>query len=964
MTFGNPWMLLLILLIPFFVWVSWGRLSHLSLLRRWTAIGLRLILLGLLALALADARWARSTDSLSVIFLLDQSDSLGATARQDALAFIQDALAAMPADDSAGVVVFGENALVEETPRQNLQLSDVSSTLSTGYTNIADAVRLGMALFPAESAKRLVLLSDGQNNLGDAKAAAQLAVASGIELSTVALENRAGPEVRLDQLKVPSTLNANEQFDLELNIESNIATQSEVQVYADGQLLAVEPVNVQPGSNRFLFPMVAGGEGFSTFQVQLVPAQDTLPQNNRLDAYSLIEGPLQALLVARDPAEVANLVPAIQAAGIQPTIIPPAQMPASPAELSRFAVTVLVNLPSFALSPSQLDLLQVYVRDLGYGLVVIGGPESYGAGGYYQTPLEETLPVDMLLRDTERLPGMSMFMVIDKSGSMESGGTPSGGGPRKVELAKEAIYRSLDLLTPLDRVGVIAFDNAARWVVRPAPVIDIRAIRDQVGGIRADGGTDILAGLQAAADAIRDEQSLIRHIVLLTDGGANPAGIPELVDSLAEEGISLSVVAIGDGYAPFLEDVAERGGGRFHFAHDASTIPQIFAQEATLAQKAYIIEESFTPRLTAPSPILQGITALPPLYGYIATSPKLTAQTILISDKDDPVLAQWQYGLGRSVAWTSDAHGRWATDWVVWDEFARFWGQAARWTIVEGQQGGLETQVTLDSESGAYLLTVEALDQRGNYLNNLNLEGSLVSPDLGQQDITLTQIAPGLYQTDLRPDESGAYFLRMLGRDQDGQLSNSATQGFVVNYSPEYVTDEANATLIADLAELGGGQVLSLDDAGRVFAHNLPPVRGAQPLWPLLLTLFVILLPFDVGLRRIVVGREEVFKLIARLRGYLPQPAPKPAQGPVKATSSASSLLSVKKQDRTLPSSPSTGPPASQQPTRQPTQPTRQPANPPTNQPTPNLDTLSSDDRMSRLLRAKRRARDQNQPED
>ena len=342
--------------------------------------------------------------------------------------------------------------------------------------------------------------------------------------------------------------------------------------------------------------------------------------------------------------------------------------------------------------------------------------------------------------------------------------------------------------------------------------------------------------------------------------------------------------------------MAVRGQGRFHFARDASTIPQIFAQEATLAQKAYIIEETFTPGLTAPSPIMQGITALPSLHGYIGTSSKLTAQTVLVSDKGDPILAQWQYGLGRSVAWTSDAKGQWAQDWVAWPDFARFWGQAVRWTIVESEQGGLETQVTFDSDTGTFKLAVEALDTRGNYINNLDVAGSLVTPDLAQSDVTLTQTAPGLYEAEIRPNETGAYLLRLLGTDENGQLSAALTQGFVVNYSPEYVANDANSTLMADLAELGNGRVLDPSDTNDIFDHTLPPVSGAIPLWPQLLTAFVLLLPIDVGLRRIIIGREELARLLGRVTSYFStESASTPA--PMPTRSSASDLLSIKKKD-------------------------------------------------------------------
>ncbi|MFQ5578961.1 MAG: glutamine amidotransferase, partial [Anaerolineae bacterium] len=384
---------------------------------------------------------------------------------------------------------------------------------------------------------------------------------------------------------------------------------------------------------------------------------------------------------------------------------------------------------------------------------------------------------------------------------------------------------------------------------------------------------------------------------------------------------------------------------------DASTIPQIFAQEAALALKAYLIEEEFAPRLTAASPILQGITALPNLLGYVATEPKLTAQTVLVSHNDDPVLAQWQYGLGRAVAFTSDATGRWGKLWVGWDGFARFWGQAVRWTIVEGATGNLETRVTFDPTLGATRLTVEALDSRGNFINNLNLQGSLVSPGLEQEPVSLEQVAPGLYQTDIHPDETGAYLLRVVGAGEGEQIAGSATRGFVVSYSPEYAAQPADPALMAGLAELGGGQTLSLNNPAAVFAHTLPPVGASSPLWPLLLAAFVLILPFDVGLRRVIIGREEVLKLAARLRRALPHRAAGAPASPA-APSSARSLLSIKEPRPQTPPSSRASRPISGQPPPVTPPPDLSPAPPPEPEPHP-----PAEDRMSRLLNAKRQAK-------
>lgn len=898
MTFGNPWALILLALLPVFWLISRGRLRYLSRWRRRFAVGLRLLLFLLLVLALADVRLKTRSDTLTTIFLVDRSDSVSTAARDAGLKFMQEALVVKPTDDLAGVVVFGANAVVEETPRTRLSLRDIASTPRTDHTNIAAAVRLGMALFPAESQKRLVLITDGRNNLGDAKTAVQLARAAGVRLDVLNLAPTAAelPEIRLADIRAPNTLHAGERFDLQLSIESTVATQSTVQIFADGQLVAQENVNLRSGENGFIFPMVAGENGFSTFRATIIPQADTQAQNNRLDTFSLIEGPLKVLVVASSPAETANLLPALNAAGLNPVPVLPADMPFTPLALTEYAAVVLANVPATALSPSQLQLLQTYVRDLGKGLVVIGGPESYGAGGYFQTPLEETLPVDMTLKDRQRLPGMSMFMVIDKSGSMDSAGTMGIGGPKKMELAKEAIYRAVDFLAPWDRVGVVAFDSAARWVVRPVPVVDVTSIKNRVGTIRASGGTDILAGLQAAAGAIMKETSRVRHIILLTDGGADPTGILELTDELAAQDISISVIAIGDDYAPFLEDVAQRGNGRFYFSRDSATIPQIFAQEATLALKAYIIEEPFIPKRTGNSPILQGIPAVPELGGYIATSPKLTAQVILASQQDDPLLAQWQYGLGRAVAWTSDATGRWGKDWVGWDEFARFWGQVVRWTIIEGAGGSLDAQITRDAVSGKTVLTVDALDGAGNSLNGLTLVGSLVAPSLAQTALALEQIAPGRYRTTFAPDETGAYLLRLLGRSADGQLVSSATRGFVVSYSPEYAAITTEPNLPADLAALGGGTLLAPVDSATVFEHTLPPVSGSRTLWQTLLVAFALLLPLDVAVRRVMLGREQWEKVLGWIQARILNRAAMPVPSTPPVRSSAKSLLAAKKE--------------------------------------------------------------------
>jgi hypothetical protein len=254
----------------------------------------------------------------------------------------------------------------------------------------------------------------------------------------------------------------------------------------------------------------------------------------------------------------------------------------------------------------------------------------------------------------------------------------------------------------------------------------------------------------------------LRHVVLLTDGGADPSGNLELVREMYEEhGITFSVIAIGQGYAPWLEELPEAADGRFHYAYDVDTIPEIFSEETVIATRAYTIEGEFYPTLTSTSPIMNGITQVPPLLGYIGTSIKPTAQQILVTQHDDPLLATWQYGLGRSVAWTSDATARWGVHWVSWPEYARFWGQAVRWTITEGANQNVEVTVVQEGET-AHII-VDAVDADGDYLNDLELDASVVSPDLSASPVELEQVAPGRYEGTFEPGTEGVYFVRVAG---------------------------------------------------------------------------------------------------------------------------------------------------------------------------------------------------------
>jgi len=869
----SPQFLLLLLFVPVIAWMGWPAAGP-GRKREIVSLVLRISIAICLIFAMAGLEIVRSGNELGVVFLVDVSDSLPPAAVAAEMDYLKSALDAMGPDDQAAIVLFGANALVERSMSPGRELQAVTSVPVTNQTDLAGAIRLGTALFPSGSARRLVILSDGAETSGDAIAAAELAAATGVQIVALPFLNQSDAEALIEGVDAPNSLRSGEQFDLNVTVQSSEPTRAALRVQADGKTLYDGQLDLRRGQQTFSLPLTAGAPGFVSYQVQLSPERDGFYQNNRLDAFSQVEGPPRVLMVAPTPGETlpggetrpdehSALLGALQAAGFQVDVVTPARLPSDLPALAQYGSVVLVDVPARVLGLNQMENLQSYVHDLGGGLVVVGGPTSYGVGGYYDTPLEEALPVDMEIKDEQRRPSLAMVFIIDHSGSMAE----ASGGVGKLELAKEAAARSVELLFSTDRIGVIAFDDVASWVVPMTDLSNPGEVVNAIGSIQIGGGTDILAGLQAMARVLPGDPAKVKHVVLLTDGGANPEGIPELVQDLFEQnGITLSIVAVGWDAASYLNDLAVLGGGRYHFTADAGSIPSIFTEETTLATRAYIVEEQFFPKLVNASPVLGGINSVPPLHGYVAASGKDLGQVILASEKDDPVLATWQYGLGRAVAFTSDATGRWAKDWVRWGGFPTFWAQVVRYTVGESVDTALEMNIM--AENGQEHIILDAYNRSGEFLNGYKIEANVVAPDGNTQAVILSQSAPGRYEAHFQPKGQGVYLIRFSGQPGESATGEGflETIGWTLSYSPEYLSLESDPDMLLRLVTTTGGNIASEEPAD-VFVHDLKSFRDAKPVWPWLLALAAVLLPFDVASRRLIVTRKDLARVMEWLAG-------------------------------------------------------------------------------------------------
>ncbi len=878
-SFVYPQNLWLLLLLPMTIALALlGRRRPTRTRRFWSGLALRTLLLTLLVLALAGIQLRLRADTLTAVFVVDVSDSIPPQEQSRGEAVLRQAVAAMPDGDRAAVVVFGQDALVERLASEARTLPGLTSLPVTVRTDIASALQLALALFPDEGAKRLVLLSDGRENVGRALAQAELAAAHDIELTFVPLSGPEGAvEVLVETLDAPADVRQGQGFDLTAVVRSTAQVGATLRVFADGQLFYAQAVRLQPGVNRFLVPVEAAQAGFHRFRAQIVPDSDTRLQNNEASAFTVVHGPPRVLLVEGQPQDSANLAQALRAAAMDVTVLAPGDLPTTLPELAAFETVVLTNVPADALPSGAMEALQVYVRDLGKGLLMTGGESAFGAGGYLRTPLEATLPVDMDVRTKEQTPNLALVLAVDKSGSMgrchcdnpdlDQTYVRREVGQPKVDIAKEAVMRAASALGSQDYIGVVAFDDAARWALEVHQLVDFVTLEQSIGRIQASGQTNVRSGVEAAYAALQNTEARIKHVILLTDGWVHSGELTALAEQMREQGITLSVVAAGGGSAEYLAELAQSGGGRYYPAVDILSVPDFFLQETVKAVGKYIVEEPFYPLPTAPSPVLRGLdpATLPLLLGYNGATPKGTARVALGTPRGDPLLATWQYGLGRAAVWTSDVKGQWATNWVTWEGFARFAAQLVGWTLPAPQVEGVTARATLEEDRA--VVRVEASDEAGRPRNFLDVTATLIGPDLRTSELSLTQVGAGRYETSAEISQPGTFLVQVGIREGDNALGQQ-TLGLVVPYSPEYRASGTDWTLLNELARLTGGGELPSPPAA--FVHNLPTADRAQEIWGTCLLVVALLFPLDVAVRRVMLGPQDWRKALDWLRQRLP----------------------------------------------------------------------------------------------
>lgn len=836
--FARP---LLLLLLPAYIALIYlidrrgGRRSR--RIKHRVARVMRCLLTCLCVLALAAPSVVLPGGQQAVWILADASAS--ARGMQDQMTqSVRTALENKDASVNAGVIAFGGNAMVEKPLAQDGTYNGVTTAVDAQASDLSSALTLASALLPEDAQGRIVVLSDGATE--DVRAAAQQLAARGVTVDFQSFSGDALPDAQISQLNVPSRVYQGQSFTVTVQVTANHDTAGTLVLYQNRTPVSSREVTLRRGDNTFTFRDTAADTGVVTYEARLISEGDSCAQNDSMGGYVYVQGAPKLLLVEGRQGEGSEMAAMLSAAAMQYETVLPAQLPYDAEQLRQYDGVVLVNVDYDAADEEQWAALDSAVRVLGRGLTVIGGDSSYALGGYRGSRLEDMLPVTIDVRNKLDLPSLALMLVIDKSGSMSDGMF----GTTRLELAKEAAMRAAEVLTPNDQVGVIAFDDAAKWVVNLQKAEDVEAIQNQIGTIRPGGGTAFFTALYEATYALMNAQAQQKHIIFLTDGEAGDTGYLQLCDIMQQNDITLTTVAVGSGAdQATLRTLAQQGGGRAYAANEFDNLPKIFTKETYLVSGSYVQNRTFTPVITEQS-ALTDFDGFPQLSGYLAATEKSLAAVSLMSDREDPILAWWQYGAGRVVAFMADSRGAWTSEFLQWDQAAAFYGGMAAFTLPGEEREG---QLTTERQGDALRIVYTAPE---GAQTGLSTSVTALLPDGTQTQLALQESAPGVYEGEIAAAQLGAYALRVEQRDASGELQRVMEGGAVNGYSGEYDLRNQNAeSTLPYLSALTGGREIT--DSAEMLKSTHAVVRARRDLTQPLLWALMVLLLCDIALRRL-----------------------------------------------------------------------------------------------------------------
>jgi Ca-activated chloride channel family protein len=839
LTFENYWPVIFLVVIPYLFWVRRSSAMDLSPKHLKLSTILRSVIVGGLVLALMQPILYKASSAVSVVYLLDVSQSVQPGAVKGALDWIQKTNeAGQP--DKASFVAFGANSVpfdtLEAMKKVQVSADGRQGSLDAGKTDLSGALDRALRSFEPNHLKRAVLISDGNDNSGDLAAAIARLNRENVHVYTSPLETRVHKDVWVETIMSPPSVTADEQFPVEVHVFSQSDTVGTVQLKKGDETLETRQVKLQQGLNRVAFETRVKDETNSVVLSASVKADsDAFANNNTFRQPVVVNGRPHVLYVESHAPSAQYLQKALQSEGLIVDVANPEDIPSSAAALDKYDALIMSDVDPKIISPLQKQAVESYIRELGGGFILAAGENTYGKDGYSDTPIEKALPVTF---DTKkRPPTIAMAIVIDVSGSMSQG---------QLTIAKEAAKAPLKSLRNSDRFGVLSFNTGFNWVA-PIQFVSNRAqLNAGIESLYAGGGTNIYVGLQAAYQALKDAPDEVKTVLLLSDGITQTADFQGLAGQMVKAGINVSSIAVGTvSNRELMADIAMWGKGRAYYINTYDRVPQIFIKETELALGKTLQEQPFLPILKKNVEAFKGIdfAKAPRLLGYVVTKPKPTAEVLLTESwTDEPLLARWQYGLGKAAIFTSDVKTRWASEWIQWQGYAKFWSQVVRETMRRQNDEHFDFKVTRKGD--AAILSINAIDKDGTFRNSLQPQVSVIGPNQRITKVDVPQVGPGEYEARVAMGRDGSYVFRASGEDSAGP-----TRSIEYSYPAEYHFYPPDTQKLRSISSATGGTFQP--QGNEIFDARGETTEYPVSLWPWLSALVLILYVVDILLRRV-----------------------------------------------------------------------------------------------------------------
>jgi uncharacterized membrane protein/Mg-chelatase subunit ChlD len=906
-SFDSPWYLLLLLVLPV-MWVfSFRSLAGLGTFRRLTALGIRTLVITLFVLALAEVLILRTSEKITVMYLLDQSESIPVARRQAMVDYVVREVRRhrnRGRGDNAGVIVFGRGANIEIPPFDaDVTIRRIESLpgFRSDATNLAAAMKLALATFPEDSARRVVIVTDGNENLGDSRVTARSLADAGVGIDVVPVELDSRAEVAVEKVTLPNEIRKGQVIEARVIVNSQARpTPDNPQALVKGklrlsrvtlqreELLDESEVTLEPGKNVFRFTHRIDQPDAYTYRARFVPddpADDLMVQNNEATTYTHVRGEGRILLIEdwENRGDFDGLAGSLRNQNLEVSVMSSDALFTSLADLQSFDCVILANVPRASgdevrgvtnFSDDQISMLVRNTEQMGCGMIMLGGPNSFGVGGWANTELEKSMPVDFQIKNS-KVNAVGALVLMMHASEMAQGN----------HWQKVVARKAIEALGPMDYCGLIHWDFGGDqwlWAKNQGGLVRITnrrpAMLAALSRMTPGDMPQFDPAMKKSLAAFNRTNAAMKHMIVISDGDPAPPTQATIRAYIAAK-VKVTTVAVSS-HGPVdqktMQDIAAATGGKYYQVNNPQALPKIYQREARRVSRPLIYEPAggVPVQTVYDHEILKSIDpdSFPPLRAYVLTTRKenpLVEQS-LIAPKPTPdgrnstILATWTYGLGRTAVFTSDAGARWADTWKSWENYDKFYKQLVEWTMRPPTDEG-KFIVNSDIDDGKVRVVITALDKEDEFLNFLDMGATVVGPDLEGFTVDVRQVAPGRYEGEFDADQPGGYFVSVI----PGPGKTPISTGVNVPYSDEFRQQETNTEFLTTLASLkpdGGeaGKLIEGDLGGDdeqllqvdTFRGGLPPAFSSRDIWPWLLVAAAVAFFADVFVRRVTIGTE------------------------------------------------------------------------------------------------------------